>query len=126
MIGATALRALVLTAAFFAALSPATCLGENSNHLPAKATKELPPELLSLLQKGRESLRQGNMLVARQFYQRAAEKGLAEAAFALAATYDARELSRMKGIADVPADAALARKWYEKAKAAADRGRPIQ
>ncbi|MET4237724.1 murein L,D-transpeptidase YafK, partial [Bradyrhizobium sp. RT10b] len=49
MIGATALRALVLTAAFFAALSPATCLGENSNRLPAKATKELPPELLSLL-----------------------------------------------------------------------------
>jgi murein L,D-transpeptidase YafK len=39
----------VLTAAFFAALSPATCLGENSNRLPAKATKELPPELLSLL-----------------------------------------------------------------------------
>ncbi|MGY4453358.1 murein L,D-transpeptidase YafK [Bradyrhizobium sp. i1.3.1] len=49
MIGATALRALVLTAAFFATLSPATCLGENSNRLPAKATKELPPELLSLL-----------------------------------------------------------------------------
>src|SRR6478609_4305583 len=49
MIGATALRALVLTAAFFAALSPATCLGENGSRLPAKATKELPPELLSLL-----------------------------------------------------------------------------
>src|SRR5215468_180112 len=46
---ATVLRALVLTAAFFAALSPATCLGENSNRLPPKATKELPPELLSLL-----------------------------------------------------------------------------
>ena len=34
MIGATVLRALVLTAVFFAALSPATCLGENSNRLP--------------------------------------------------------------------------------------------
>jgi len=34
---------------FFTVLSPATCLGETSNHLPAKATKELPPELLSLL-----------------------------------------------------------------------------
>src|ERR1700687_4179714 len=48
MIRATVLRALVLTAAFAAALTPVTCLGENSNRLPAKATKELPPELLSL------------------------------------------------------------------------------
>ena len=63
MIGATVLRALVLTAAFAAALMPVTCLAETSNgaksngekssekipKLPAKATKELPPELLSLL-----------------------------------------------------------------------------
>jgi murein L,D-transpeptidase YafK len=49
MIRATVLRALVLTAALAAALTPATCLGENSNRLPTKATKELPPELLSLL-----------------------------------------------------------------------------
>jgi len=57
MIGATVIRALVLTAAFAAALTPVTCLGENSNRLPtkatklpAKATKNLPPELLALLQ----------------------------------------------------------------------------
>src|SRR4029077_10017355 len=65
MIRATVVRALVLTAAFAAALTPVTCLGEDSNAspakaakelpakaakpLPAKATKELPPELLSLL-----------------------------------------------------------------------------
>src|SRR6202521_5439218 len=53
MIRATVLRALVLMAAFAAGLTPLTCLGENlgenSNRLPAKATKELPPELLSLL-----------------------------------------------------------------------------
>jgi murein L,D-transpeptidase YafK len=57
MIRATVLRALVLAAAFAAGLTPVTCLGENagespgesSNRLPAKATKELPPELLSLL-----------------------------------------------------------------------------
>ena len=57
MIRATVVRALVLTAAFAAALTPVTCLGEDSNQspaeapkpLPAKATKELPPELLSLL-----------------------------------------------------------------------------
>jgi hypothetical protein len=41
MIRATVLRALVLTAAFAAGLTPVTCLGENSNRLPTKATKEL-------------------------------------------------------------------------------------
>jgi murein L,D-transpeptidase YafK len=49
MIRATVLRALVLMAAFAAGLTPVMCLGENSNRLPAKATKELPPELLALL-----------------------------------------------------------------------------
>src|SRR5215204_1034975 len=48
-IRARAVRALVLTAAFAAASTPVTCLGENRNQLPARATKELPPELLSLL-----------------------------------------------------------------------------
>jgi murein L,D-transpeptidase YafK len=48
MIRATVVRALLL-AAFAAALTPVTCLGEDSNQLPPKATKELPPELLSLL-----------------------------------------------------------------------------
>ena len=44
-----AVHALVLAAAFAAALTPVTCLGESSNQLPARATKDLPPELLSLL-----------------------------------------------------------------------------
>src|SRR5262245_66587209 len=47
MIRTTVLRALVLTVAFAAALTPV--LGANSNRLPAQATKKLPPELLSLL-----------------------------------------------------------------------------
>ena len=49
MIRATLMRALVLAAAFAAASTPVTCLGETGNPLPARATKELPPELLSLL-----------------------------------------------------------------------------
>src|SRR6266403_2545481 len=49
MMRATVVRALVVTAAFAAALTPVTCVGENSNQLPTRATKELPPELLSLL-----------------------------------------------------------------------------
>jgi murein L,D-transpeptidase YafK len=55
MIGGALIRTLVLTAAVAAALAPVTCLGEDKKQvpakatLPAKATKELPPELLSLL-----------------------------------------------------------------------------
>jgi len=43
-------RVLVLAAAFAAALTPVMCLGESSKPLPAKATRELPDELLSLLE----------------------------------------------------------------------------
>jgi murein L,D-transpeptidase YafK len=69
MIRTTVLRALVLTAALAAALTPVTCLGQDGKQdskqdgkqdskqdskpsppkLPAKATKPLPPELLALL-----------------------------------------------------------------------------
>src|SRR3954451_9259986 len=44
MIRATAVRALVLTPALAAALTPVTCLGEASNPSPAKATTESPPK----------------------------------------------------------------------------------
>ena len=50
MIRAMVRRALVLAAAFAAALTPVTCLGESSKPLPAKATQELPAELLALLE----------------------------------------------------------------------------
>jgi murein L,D-transpeptidase YafK len=50
MIRAALLRALVLTAVFAAGLTPAACLEANSTPLPSKATKELPAELLALLQ----------------------------------------------------------------------------
>jgi murein L,D-transpeptidase YafK len=46
---ATLVRALVLTTVLAAALTPATCLAEDSKPLPARATKELSPELMSLL-----------------------------------------------------------------------------
>ena len=50
MIRAMVLRAtLVLAAVFSAGLTSVACLGENSIRMPAKATKELPPELLALL-----------------------------------------------------------------------------
>jgi murein L,D-transpeptidase YafK len=51
LIGAALVRALLLSAAAFAAaLTPMRCLGEDGHQLPAKATRELSPELRSLLQ----------------------------------------------------------------------------
>jgi murein L,D-transpeptidase YafK len=47
-IRATLVQALIMTAAFTAALAPAASLGAGSSK-PAKASKELPAELLSLL-----------------------------------------------------------------------------
>lgn len=67
-----------------------------------------------LMERGHDSIRAGNIAVARQFYQRAADRGLPEAAIALASTYDPRELARLKVIGVQP-DSALARKWYERA-----------
>jgi murein L,D-transpeptidase YafK len=49
LICATLVRALVLSAAFAGALTPVRCLSEDGNQLPENATKELSPELLSLL-----------------------------------------------------------------------------
>src|SRR5262249_60842976 len=61
MIRATVARALVLTAAFVAILTPVTCLGEDRNPLPAgapkpfpaKETKEVSRELLSLFRQNK-------------------------------------------------------------------------
>jgi murein L,D-transpeptidase YafK len=49
LICATLVRALVLSVAFAAALTPVRCLSEDGNQLPENAAKELSPELLSLL-----------------------------------------------------------------------------
>jgi TPR repeat protein len=52
---------------------------------------------------------------ARLLYERAADAGLAQAAMALAATFDATEFARLK-LRGVDADAKEARRWYERAR----------
>jgi TPR repeat protein len=82
-----------------------------------------PPELSAeekaraekLMAQGEKFLSQGNIAVSRQYFQRAAEAGLAAAALRLAATYDPAELSRIQAQGVVP-DRAEARKWYERAR----------
>ena len=66
---------------------------------------------LKLMASGDEAMATGNVLVARQFYQRAAENGLPEGALALAGSYDAAQLARRPQLAGVQPNPELARKW---------------
>jgi hypothetical protein len=93
---------------------------------PARAAK-VPPALLQpkspdrdlalkLYKNGNDNLEAGNVLVARQFFQRAAEYGSAEAARSLGATYDPAILSQMKNVVGILPNAELAEKWYQIAR----------
>jgi hypothetical protein len=81
-------------------------------NVPTEAEREA---ILKLLDRGRESIKAGNVAVAQKFFERAADRGLAEAALALGATYDPAELAKI-GAVGVQANPALARKWYERAR----------
>jgi hypothetical protein len=90
---------------------------------PAGSQRSEPPPLteeqkrsIAFIARGRAQAEAGNISAARLFYRRAADAGLAEGALALAATYDPVELSRLR-VAGVQPDVALAREWYEKARA---------
>jgi hypothetical protein len=97
-------------------LPPAVSLGKN---LVAPRIQELSAEQRSSAEKlvalGKRYLEQGNIEIARQFFHRAANAGLAEGATRLAATYDPAELARL-GVQGVVADRAEALKWYERAR----------
>jgi hypothetical protein len=90
---------------------------------PDRNTAPRPPELSAeertraekLLAQGERHLQQGSIVLAREFFRRAAEAGLPQGAIRLAATYDPAELSRMQAQGVVP-DRAEARKWYERAR----------
>ena len=68
-----------------------------------------------MVARGERDLQDGNVALARQFFLRAAEAGLARGALLLAATYDPRELARMR-VHGVQPSPELARKWYERAR----------
>jgi hypothetical protein len=71
---------------------------------------------LKFLKRGDEELAQGRVAPARLLYERAAEMGLAQAAMAIAATYDAAELNQPH-LRDVQPDPGEAKRWYERARA---------
>jgi hypothetical protein len=88
---------------------------------PARGTSAPPPlteeqkQALGLVAKGDEQIALGNIASARLFFERAAEAGLAQAALALAGTYDPVELDKL-GAQGVQPNPKLARKWYERAR----------
>jgi hypothetical protein len=106
-----------------AAASPPTPVPAVRPERGGMPTMPRPPELSAeqkthaerLLAQGDRFLAQGNIAVARQYFQRAAEAGLAQGAMRLAGTYDPAELGRMQAQGVVP-DRAEARKWYERAR----------
>ena len=85
-----------------------------SGRLAPEVQPEERERALRQMRRGDEKMEEGSIAEARLFYKRAADGGLAEAAMALAATYDPAELLRrnVRGIEPNPADA---RRWYERA-----------
>ena len=69
-----------------------------------------------LMTLGTKQLGDGNIAVARNYYSRAADMGLAEGALRVAETYDPAVLAGMK-VQGVQPNPAEARAWYEKARA---------
>jgi TPR repeat protein len=67
-----------------------------------------------LVRQGDRYLAQGNIAIARQYFARAADLGLAIAALKIAETYDPNELARpnVYGVKPNPAEA---RRWYQRA-----------
>ena len=70
---------------------------------------------LKFLKRGDQELSEGRVAPARLLFERAAEMGLAQAAMALGATFDAAELAKPH-LRNIPADPDEAKRWYERAK----------
>jgi hypothetical protein len=107
-----------LTVARAAAPPPPVAPPPNSTTRALSAPQLAPADrerALKLHARGEEQLGRGNIYAARQFFERAAEVGLADSALALAATYDPAELARLK-VLGLKAEPGEARKWYEKAR----------
>jgi hypothetical protein len=73
-----------------------------------------PEELATLVQRGYEFMKNGDIAAARLVLQRAAKSGHAEAALTLGASYDPGILAGL-GVVGVAADVEQARTWYQRA-----------
>ena len=74
-----------------------------------------PQEAAALMERGRDLLRNGDVASAQLAFRRLAEAGKADAALALATTYDPRYLVE-HNLVGIVGDEAKARAWYRRAK----------
>jgi hypothetical protein len=84
---------------------------------PAQGTTALSPEtqeITTLIERGTDFLKRGDLASARLFLRRAAEAGSADAALKLGSTFDPSFIQQL-GVIGVAPDVARARQWYEKA-----------
>jgi hypothetical protein len=82
---------------------------------PAPSVRQLDrDEIATLVERGQAYLENGDISAARLLLRRAADAGHAQAAMALAATYDPTALKELGALGVAP-DIATARHWYEKA-----------
>ena len=81
--------------------------GSAARHLDAE-------EIASLINRGTDSLKSGDLVSARLLLRRAAEAGSASAALMLGTTFDPQVIQQL-GAIGVVSDVAQARQWYEKA-----------
>ena len=82
----------------------------------AQATHLDAEEIATLVNRGTDSLKNGDLASARLLLRRAAESGSANAALMLGETYDPLSIQQLGAIGVVP-DVEQARQWYEKAAA---------
>lgn len=86
---------------------------------PHSAAEELPlsaeqVRALGFITRAREQLAEGNVAVARLFFERAAKAGLAYGALGVGETFDPVELARQRVLGITP-DPETARQWYRQA-----------
>ena len=82
--------------------------------LNAPAVQPMNPENAVLMEKGQVLMRSGDIASARLLFQRLANAGIADAALALAATYDPRYLAQ-HNLIGVVGDEIKAHDWYQRA-----------
>jgi hypothetical protein len=82
--------------------------------LKAPGVPPMTPENAALMEKGWDLVNSGDVASARLLFQRMANSGIADAALALAATYDPRHLAQHKLIG-VVGDETKAHDWYQRA-----------
>ncbi len=84
---------------------------------PASRTRVLDNgEIATLVKRGQDLLKNGDLASARLLLQRAAESGSASAALALGSSYDPFMIQRL-GVVGINPDTARAREWYQRALA---------